>query len=115
MAKVQSVEIVDDIDGKILDDYETVRWSIDGKDYEFDTSAGHAQQFRDTVARYIEVSRTAGSARTPAAKRATRGGAGTRSTEQTQAIRTWATENGFEVRDRGRIPATVLEAFEAAH
>ncbi|WHU49898.1 Lsr2 family protein [Gordonia sp. L191] len=114
MAKVQSVEIVDDIDGKILDEYETVRWSIDGKDYEFDTSARHAQQFRDAVARYIEVSRTAGSARKPAAKRAT-SSAGTRSKEQTQAIRKWATKNGFEVSDRGRIPANVLEAFEAAH
>ncbi|HEY7814311.1 MAG TPA: Lsr2 family protein [Nakamurella sp.] len=37
------------------------------------------------------------------------------STEQTQAIRHWARENGFQVSERGRIPANVREAFEAAH
>ncbi|MEP9414346.1 MULTISPECIES: histone-like nucleoid-structuring protein Lsr2 [unclassified Gordonia (in: high G+C Gram-positive bacteria)] len=113
MAKVQSVQIVDDIDGKVLDKYETVRWAIDGKEYEFDTSTKHAQQFRDAVAKYLEVSRTADAGRAVAAKRRIVGGA--RSKEQTQAIRKWAVANGFEISDRGRIPANVLEAFEAAH
>ncbi|MGC4933072.1 histone-like nucleoid-structuring protein Lsr2 [Gordonia sp. DT30] len=112
MAKVQSVQIIDDVDGNVLDEYETVRWSIDGKDYEFDTSARHAQQFRTAIAKYVEVSRTVGAARKRTAKR-TIGGA--RSKEQTQAIRNWAVRNGFEVSSRGRIPANVLEAFEAAH
>jgi hypothetical protein len=35
--------------------------------------------------------------------------------EQTKAIRDWARQNGYELSDRGRIPATVIEAFEAAH
>lgn len=113
MAKVQTVQIIDDIDGKILDSYETVRWGVDGKEYEFDTSTKHAQQFRDAVAKYLEVSRTAGNDRPAATKRRPAGG--TRSKEQTQAIRSWATKNGFDVSTRGRIPAHVLEAFEAAH
>jgi hypothetical protein len=37
------------------------------------------------------------------------------SKEQTQAIRHWAREKGLQVSERGRIPATVREAFEAAH
>ena len=35
--------------------------------------------------------------------------------EQTAAIREWARANGYEVSERGRLSATVLSAFEAAH
>lgn len=44
-----------------------------------------------------------------------RGNGGTRSKEQTRAIRDWANSNGYEVSNRGRIPDQVVEAFEAAH
>jgi len=110
MAKKEIVQVIDD--GKVLDEYETVRWSLDGKNYEFDTSSKHAQQFRDGLAKYISVSRASGSR---GAKRVAQNTGGGRSKEQTQAIRAWATKNGFEVSDRGRIPLNVLEAFEAAH
>ena len=33
--------------------------------------------------------------------------------DQNQAIREWATKNGYEVSERGRIPASVVEAFHA--
>ncbi|GAA1480814.1 Lsr2 family protein [Gordonia sinesedis] len=110
MAKKEIVQVIDDIDGKVLDKYETVKWSLDGKNYEFDTSAKHAQQFRDALEKYVAVSRNA---TTRAPRRAHTGG--THSKEQTQAIRKWAVKNGYEVSDRGRIPLAVLEAFEAAH
>jgi len=32
-----------------------------------------------------------------------------------QAIRDWARRNGHQVSDRGRIAASVVDAFEAAH
>ena len=35
--------------------------------------------------------------------------------EQTAAIREWARANGHEVSERGRLSASVLAAFEAAH
>ncbi|MBN9170819.1 MAG: Lsr2 family protein, partial [Microbacterium sp.] len=31
------------------------------------------------------------------------------------AVRAWAKENGYTLSDRGRVPAAVLEACEAAH
>lgn len=111
MARKEVVQIIDDLDGKVLDEYETVQWSLDGKNYEFDTSTKHAQQFRDSLAKYLEVSRTTSSNRA----RRTTPLKGARSKEQTQAIREWANNNGYEVSDRGRIPLSVLEAFEAAH
>ena len=30
-------------------------------------------------------------------------------------VREWAAQNGYTLSDRGRIPATVLEAYDAAH
>lgn len=104
MAKRTKIMIVDDIDGAELDEYETVRWSLDGKNYEFDTSPEHAAEFRDAVATYVAASRSIGrSGRRPA------------KANDTRAIRAWATENGFSVSDRGRIPADVVAAYEAAH
>jgi len=34
--------------------------------------------------------------------------------EDTTAIRDWAREHGHKVSDRGRIPKSVLEAYQAA-
>lgn len=117
MAKKQIVQFIDDIDGKVLEEFETVRWSLDGKQYEFDTSPKHAQQFRDSLSKYVEASRAVAGRRgaRKATAAATAGGGTTRSKEQTQAIRDWANSNGYEVSNRGRIPIEVVEAFEAAH
>lgn len=110
MAKKQTVQFIDDLDGKILDEFETVRWSIDGKEYEFDTSPKHAQQFRTTIDKYLAVSRRVGTkkrGRPAAASKAT--------STSTQVIREWAIDEGYEVSSRGRISAGIIEAFEAAH
>ncbi|GAA4758185.1 Lsr2 family protein [Gordonia alkaliphila] len=107
MAKRTKIMIVDDIDGAELDDYETVRWSLDGKSYEFDASPENAAAFRDAVATYVGVSRVVGG-------RSTRRAAG-KSTTNTRAVRAWANENGLTVSDRGRIPADIIAAYEAAH
>jgi hypothetical protein len=37
------------------------------------------------------------------------------SREETAAIRGWARENGHQVSDRGRIPKSVIEAYQAAN
>jgi hypothetical protein len=34
--------------------------------------------------------------------------------EQTHAIREWARQNGHQVSDRGRIPKSVIQAYQAA-
>lgn len=107
MAKRTVIRIVDDIDGKELDEYETVRWSLDGKSYEFDTSPEHAGEFRDALATYLAASRVVGG-------RATRR-TGSGKSPNTRVVREWANANGFTVSDRGRIPADVLAAYEAAN
>lgn len=110
MAKREVVEVIDDIDGKVLEEYETVRFSVDGRTYEFDTSAKHADEFRASLQKYLDVSR-------PVARNPRRGAVvgSSRSKAQTQAIREWANENGHTVSDRGRIPLHIVEAYEAAN
>jgi hypothetical protein len=45
------------------------------------------------------------------ARRASSGGRASVDREQNAAIREWARKNGFNVSDRGRIPAEVLDAY----
>ena len=111
MAKKTVIQIVDDIDGAELEEYETVRWSLDGKNYEFDTSPEHAEEFRNHVATYVAVSRTS-SGRTAPARRQS---GSARSAANTRVIRQWAADNGYTVSDRGRIPADIVAAYEAAN
>ena len=57
------------------------------------------------------------------AKSARRIGAATRRPARTSrggradlnTVREWASQNGHQVSDRGRVPASILEAYDAAH
>ncbi len=62
--KVQTL-FVDDLDGSEAEG--TVRFGLDGTEYEIDLNAQHAQQLKDALARYVSAGRRAGaSARRPA-------------------------------------------------
>ncbi|MGN6332753.1 MAG: histone-like nucleoid-structuring protein Lsr2 [Motilibacteraceae bacterium] len=118
MAQKVQVMLVDDIDGGEAD--ETVSFSLDGVAYEIDLSTPNAEAMRETLAQYVGVARRVGGR--AAASRAAGGGrarkAATPSADggrDTSAIRAWAKENGYEVSERGRISAKVLEAYDAAH
>jgi hypothetical protein len=101
------VEIVleDDLDGSTAD--ETVKFGLDGKDYEIDLSAEHATQLREALAPFVENGR-----RLSGKKRSSQRGQGSGSAAG--AIRAWARENGVPVNERGRISADVVEKYNAA-
>ena len=63
---------------------------------------------RDALAGYL------GHARKVTASRGRKTRA-TTSGPSARELRDWARSNGFEVSDRGRVPAEVRDAFEAAH
>lgn len=106
--KVQTL-FIDDLDGSAAE--ATVRFGLDGTEYEIDLNAGNARALRDALARYVEVARRSpGSAvRRPvrARKPAAHGG---NSTE----VRDWAKSQGIDVKDRGRIPAELVVKFKEA-
>lgn len=107
MAKRQVIEVIDDIDGEVLAEYETVRFSLEGRTYEFDTSPAHATEFRKGLQKYLDVSRPV----TRTAHRLVT----TQNRDQTRAIRNWANSKGYKVSDRGRIPLHIQQAFHDAH
>jgi hypothetical protein len=55
--KIQAL-LIDDLDGSAAEG--TVRFGLDGTDYEIDLNAGHATQLRDALARYVDDARRAG-------------------------------------------------------
>jgi hypothetical protein len=102
------VIVTDDLDGSQAD--ETVKFGIDGKDFEIDLSNANAKKLRKAFETYVAAARKA-STRTSA--RSPRGGGPKRHDQG--AVREWARGQGMKVSDRGRIPADVLRQYEEAH
>jgi hypothetical protein len=109
MAQKVIVQLVDDLDGG--DANETVRYALDGVSYEIDVSEKNAQRLRATMEEFTSKSRRAAGGRQTQARGARRGAV--RSSEP-GAVRVWARENGYTLSDRGRIPADVMEKYQAA-
>lgn len=109
-------QLVDDLDGTVLEvgDGETVLFSLDGTAYEIDLTDGNAAALRDALAPFIAAARSVSSNRSASASAP--GRKQRRSGQRDYGpIREWARANGYEVNERGRVPAAVIEAFEAAH
>jgi Lsr2 len=113
MAQKVIVQLVDDLDGSASDDIETIRFGLDGVDYEIDLAVGNGGRLREALADFVTNGRRIGGRAKRVSNAGTRSAAG-RSKEQSQAIRDWAKSHGHVLADRGRIPASVIEAFEAA-
>lgn len=107
-------QLVDDLDGTVLEvgEGETVLFSLDGTAYEIDLTDENAGALRAALAPYVAAGRSV-SAR---AKQAPAARVQKRSGQRDYApIREWASQHGYTVSERGRVPATVLEAYDAAH
>ena len=108
MAQKTQILLVDDIDGSPAD--ETVRFAVDGVEYETDLTTEHAQALRESFADWISHAR-----RTSGRKSAGRRAPSSTKASDAKQVREWARENGYTVPDRGRIPAKVRKAYDAAH
>ena len=105
-----------------IESAEEVTFAHDGYTYTLDLCTAHAADFHNTVQGMVSWStdRTkVGSSRRPrsavASDTTSTGQPARRDKEQIGAIRDWANANGFKVSNRGRIPAEVEAAFNAAH
>ncbi|WP_075908882.1 histone-like nucleoid-structuring protein Lsr2 [Mycobacteroides chelonae] len=112
MAKKVTVTYVDDLDGESPADG-PVDFGIDGVNYQIDLSAKNADKLRKLLQPWVDhATRVSGRRRT--------GKTGGRprariDREQSNAIREWANKNGHQVSSRGRIPESVVEAFNTAN
>ena len=103
--KIQTL-FVDDIDGSEAEG--TVRFGLDGADYEIDLSVAHSEELHKALAPYAAHARKAGGTRRPA-----RGGRNA-SAIDTHKVREWAREQGIEIKERGRVPASIAEKYREA-
>ena len=115
----QKVQVIktDDLENDDVPADETISFALDGTTYEIDLSEKNAAEMRDAFSRYVQAARKVnrGSGRASGGGRSRATGGGRMDREQAGAIREWARKNGHAVSDRGRIPASVVEAYEAAH
>jgi hypothetical protein len=106
MAQKIQVLLIDDIDGSEAS--ETVSFGLDGVAYEIDLSSGNAGKLRTDLAPYVEHARKSGGPQAGGRRdRADR--------DQSARIREWAKAHGHKVNERGRVPADIAAAYEAAH
>ncbi|HEY7043239.1 MAG TPA: Lsr2 family protein [Nocardioidaceae bacterium] len=105
MAQRVHVVLEDDLDGSNAD--ETVMFGLDGVNYEIDLSSKNATKLRDALSKYVDNARRTHT-------RGRRSG-GRRSSTNAASIREWARSHGYEVSDRGRVPADIKAAYDAAH
>ncbi len=102
--KVQTY-LVDDLDGSAAET--TIRFSLDGADYEIDLNDAHRSRLEQTLAQYVTAGRkVAGTAR----RRRGRSSAEPSSSE----VREWARSQGIDIKDRGRLPSGITAQFKAA-
>jgi len=105
-------KLVDDLDGGDAD--ETVKFALDGVQYEIDLSASNAGKLRDVFAPYIANGTKVGRGGVVVGGRAARGrGGATADREQNRAIREWAKKAGKDISDRGRIPQEIVDEYHA--
>jgi hypothetical protein len=119
MAQKVQVMLVCDLHSDEVEGTETVAFGLDGSSYEIDVCEAHGRELRDGFAPYVGAARRAGRSSNAAPQRrgsrGSRGGGATGDKQRVSEIREWARKNGHSVSERGRIAATVLQAYEAAH
>ena len=111
MAQKYVVQVIDDLDGTELDqsDVRQIRFGLDGRSYVIDLSSTNAKGLHDAFAPYADAARRdQGAGRAAASAKPT--GAGRKDLDQ---VREWANTNGHTVSDRGRIPNSILEAYDS--
>ena len=112
MARQTITVLTDDLDGGDAD--RTIEFGLDGVNYTIDLSEKNAGKLRKALDPFLAAASRVG--RTGANGRIASRGAAAPSRanrEQNQAIREWPVKNGYDVSERGRIPASVVEAFHA--
>jgi hypothetical protein len=107
MARQVITVLTDDLDGGNAD--RTVEFGIDGVNYTIDLSEKNVGKLRKALDPYLAAAARA--PRSAGRRRAAPSVVQSSTREQNQAIREWATKNGWEVSERGRIPVSVVEAY----
>ena len=104
MATKVLTTLQDDIDGSAA--VETIRFALNGVEWEIDLSERNANRLRNSLSDFIAHGRKVGG-------KPERNATSSREFEP-KDVRQWAEANGIEVNSRGRIPAEIVERYRSA-
>ena len=111
MAQRVQVQLVDDLNGE--EAQETVRFGLDGSEYEIDLTTDNASELRSALSRYVDVARKASGGRR--GQGGQRGNSTSRTKrDEVQKIRQWAQDNGHNPSSRGRVSQSIVDAYNEA-
>lgn len=116
MARKTRIILEDDLTGQVLEDGtgETISFGLDGQSFEIDLSAENAGKLRDDFALYVGHGRKVASSGSAGRQSGNRSSS-TAGKRDLGPVREWARQNGHDVSERGRVKASVIEAYDAAH
>jgi hypothetical protein len=100
MATKVLTTLQDDIDGTVAT--ETVRFALDGVEWEIDLSERNANRLRNSLTDFMAHGRKVSGKRVRKL---------TSHEVDPKAVRKWAEAKGIEVNSRGRIPAEIVERY----
>ncbi|KOV71277.1 hypothetical protein ADL00_08395 [Streptomyces sp. AS58] len=100
----------DDLSGEEAEEVQTHTFSLNGINYEIDLVSENYDRLFEALAPFIKSGRKTG--RTKRANQARRPEEGGPSADQ---LRAWARENNYHINNRGRVPASIREAYNKAH
>ncbi len=116
MAQKVQVVLTCDLDDAEVPAVDTVTFGFEGSSYSFELCEHHLEEFTKTMQGFVASARLAEGPRRRRSGTAGPGRSARRSTTDGPSdIRVWAREHGYTVNERGRIPADVRDAYEAAH
>jgi hypothetical protein len=102
------VVIEDDLTGEPA--AHTMSFSLDGNAYEIDLTSANAEELRRALQPFIAAARRVPRSSAAPQTKSSSGGSGL----EAKAIREWASSQGLAVPPRGRLPASLHEAYQAA-
>lgn len=116
MARTTRVVTICDLHKEEVEAAGTVEIAIDGERRKLDVCADHLAELRSAMKPWFSGStaRRGGARKAKKGSRKATGSSRRRRNPDAPAVRAWAVEHGYDVPARGRLPAAVREAYEAA-
>lgn len=112
MAQRVRTILISDLSGdEVESGGESISFSYKGVDYTIDLTAKEAAGFDKAIAMYVGHARKGGRARPGRSS----SGSGNTHAERIGNMKKWAAEQGIDYPKRGRLPKSLIEAYDAAH
>ncbi|MFD5065708.1 Lsr2 family protein [Streptomyces sp. NPDC058394] len=100
----------DDLTGEESEEVQTHSFSLNGVKYEIDLMSENYDMLFAALAPFVEAGRKTGRTKTAGRPRKSSGD------ELTAGeLRAWARKNNYQINDRGRVPASIREAYQGAY